>query len=163
MNSYKVKESFEITNRGVAVILESDLRLEPRKSYCAIITKPDGSVVETAACKELIYRSNPVPSDSEAWFLPNLSLSEVPVGSLVGVKEAPSHISELPRKYQTIKAIGHWLGMVLLVLGFALTITEKNGLYFIAGFVLYWFINYLFIRGYLESKLPEPLKDCDAK
>ena len=163
MNSYKVKESFEITNRGLAVVLETDLGLEPTKSYYAIITKPDGSTIETPARKELIYRSTPVPSEQEAWLLPNRSLSDVPNGSLVGVKEAFSDIPEIPKNFQIIKSIGHWLGMALVVLGFVLTFTLKNGLYFIAGFTLYWLINYLFIRGYLESKYIDVVKDIGAE
>ncbi len=56
------------------------------------------------------------------------------------------------KQFNSLKTIGHWVGMFFLVSGFALYLINKNGFYILAGIASYWLINYILIRDYIETK-----------
>jgi len=58
-----------------------------------------------------------------------------------------------PNRFEILKSFGHWIGLLFVALGVALTFMKDNAFYFLAGFVIYWLLNYLIIRGLVEKWL----------
>ena len=61
-------------------------------------------------------------------------------------------------RFEKIKAMGHWVGMCVLLVAFLLSI-KYSVAYIILGLLVYWVLNYWFIRRHLESKLHKNSKD----
>ena len=55
-------------------------------------------------------------------------------------------------QFKTLKVIGHYVGMLLLVACISLVFIKDNGLFILVGIVAYWVINYGIIRGFIENK-----------
>jgi len=55
-------------------------------------------------------------------------------------------------EFNKLKEIGHWLGMVIIFLGFLAFLNYKVEWYFFCGLLVYWLLNYGLIRGIIESK-----------
>ena len=56
-------------------------------------------------------------------------------------------------RFEILKFFGHWLGISFIAFGVALTFLKDNAFYFLSGFVIYWLLNYLLIRGLVEKWL----------
>ena len=63
--------------------------------------------------------------------------------------------------FNKLKNIGHWCGMLLFIVGMFAGIKYKNPLFFLAGILGYWVLNYLLIRGIFESRFVKP-SDADS-
>ncbi len=59
--------------------------------------------------------------------------------------------------FKKLRYLGHYLGMSLVIAGFALSFSyaRSNFPFFLIGFILYWAINYWFVRGIVETKYVE--------
>ncbi|MCK7598182.1 hypothetical protein M0G74_12940 [Microbulbifer sp. CAU 1566] len=78
---YEIVECFEITGRGVAVILDDISDRPVGKPLGVKVLKPDGDYVETVAFKEWLLRRMPTPIEKGAYILMGLHKEDIPSGS----------------------------------------------------------------------------------
>ena len=78
---YEIIEIFEITGRGVVVLLAETTEREVRKTHRVEVITPDGIVVSTDAYKQYMSRRQPTPVEKEVFLLKGLHKAGIPVGS----------------------------------------------------------------------------------
>lgn len=87
--TFKVVKTFNIEGHGVVLVGDkafSDF-LEIKSCDIEIIT-PNGDVLKGVAFKEwLLHASTPQPDDIEAFFIRGMKKSDIPIGSMVRVKQ----------------------------------------------------------------------------
>jgi hypothetical protein len=87
--TFKVVETFDIKGHGVLLVGDkafSDF-LEIKSCDIEIIT-PDGDILKGIAFKEWLLRSStPQTDEIEAFFIRGMNKSNIPIGSLVSVKQ----------------------------------------------------------------------------
>ena len=84
--SYRIIESFEITGRGLVVVVEETLdflgagrRLEVK------ITRPDDTVIEAIGFQEWLLRKQTAPAEKVVILLMGIEKSQVPIGSVLKI------------------------------------------------------------------------------
>ena len=80
---FTIEEAFNISSRGLAVILNRITDLEIRKEYKAKLFKSDDMELEVTAWKEFLLRRNPIPEEKEAFLLVGMKKEEVPIGTKI--------------------------------------------------------------------------------
>ena len=80
---FKVAETFEITGRGVVVVIAETVDLGVGKKLNATITRPDGSSFQVVATQEWFLRREPAPVEHVAFFLAGVSKLDVLLGSSI--------------------------------------------------------------------------------
>jgi len=78
-----IEEAFNITGRGVAVILDGITDLDIGKEYRAGLYFQDGSTIETTAFKEWLLRRNIEPIEKEAFMLSGIKKEDIPSGTRI--------------------------------------------------------------------------------
>lgn len=78
---YTVEETFEITGRGLVVILDRSTRASVGRPHAVRVITPSGRVFDTKAYKEWLLRRQPVVDEKEAFWLEGLHKSDVPRAS----------------------------------------------------------------------------------
>ncbi len=89
MTTFKVVETINIKGRGVVLRGDKPFSdfLEIKSCDVEIIT-PNGDVLKGVAFKEwLLGSSTPQPDEIEAFFVRGMKKSDIPIGSLVRVKQ----------------------------------------------------------------------------
>jgi hypothetical protein len=81
--SYKVVETFEITDRGVVVVIDETVDLGVGKKLAATIRRPDGSTFEAVAMQEWLLRRRLTPVEHLAFLLADIPKVDVPLGSTI--------------------------------------------------------------------------------
>lgn len=66
---YSIVEKFEITGRGVVVVIAEVTDRAPGKVYKVKIRGASGECIEAEAVKEWLLRKDPVPIEKEAYVL----------------------------------------------------------------------------------------------
>jgi hypothetical protein len=82
-SSFQVVEVFEITGRGLVAAFDELIEFVPSKQIMVIITRPDGTTIETQAFVEILLRRQPVVIEKSALLLKDLNRADVPIGSSV--------------------------------------------------------------------------------
>jgi hypothetical protein len=77
----RIVEAFEITGRGLVVVVDEQTDAPAGQRLSATIVQPDGSSVSVAATKEWLLRRATHPPEREAFLLIGLSMSETLVGA----------------------------------------------------------------------------------
>ena len=80
---YLIEEAFNITGRGVAVILDGITNLDVGKEYRARLYLQDASTIEATAFKEWILRRNIEPLEKEAFMLSGIKKEDIPSGTKI--------------------------------------------------------------------------------
>ena len=79
----RVLESFAISGRGTAVVLDGTSDLPVDRKLSAKVERPDGSVIEAMTYKQFVLRRAPLPSETEVFLLLSVEKTDVPDGSIV--------------------------------------------------------------------------------
>ena len=79
----RIVDQFQITGRGVVVVLDEATHWRAGSSLEAKIYRPDGTVISAIAEKEWLLRNASKRDEVEAFLLRGLSHSDVPNGSEV--------------------------------------------------------------------------------
>ena len=82
-SSYQITETFQITNRGLVVVIDEVIALYPGKPIVVKITCPNGAVIESTAYQELLLRYQPKALEKIALVLKELEKAQVPIGSYI--------------------------------------------------------------------------------
>ena len=78
----KIVERFQMTGRGLAVVVNEMTDLPVGKKLTARVVLSDGVELTASAYKEWLLRRNPrLPVEKEAFLLVGLDMSDVPEGS----------------------------------------------------------------------------------
>jgi hypothetical protein len=80
---FVIEESFNISGRGVAVVLNEITKLNVSKEYQAEILKPDGTLIKVTAFKEWLLRRNLTPPEIEAFMLTGIKNEEITNGTTI--------------------------------------------------------------------------------
>jgi hypothetical protein len=83
---YRILETFDITGRGVAVVIEEIPEFSVGKALLAKVICPDGTGIEATAYREWLLRRSPEPIEKCAFLLRGLEKSQVPVGSYLQIE-----------------------------------------------------------------------------
>lgn len=86
--AFTVEESFQITDRGLVIVVNGQTELEVGKEHSARITRPDGTIINAACYKEWLLRHQPVINEREGFLLVGVKKEQVPIGSKVEFNEA---------------------------------------------------------------------------
>ncbi|WP_044618165.1 hypothetical protein [Gynuella sunshinyii] len=78
---YEILETFEITGRGVVVVISEITNHTVATRYPVQVVTPDGNVLTTTANKEWLLRRQSSPIEQAGYLLTGLSRDEVPSGS----------------------------------------------------------------------------------
>lgn len=81
---FRITECFQITGRGVAVVIDGTTELPVMRLLRASVTRSDGSVETYRAWKEWMRRP---PLEVEAFLLVGAEVQQVPIGSLIELHE----------------------------------------------------------------------------
>jgi hypothetical protein len=81
----RVIDTFEISGRGVVVVVDETTDLQVSKKLFASVMRPDGSAILAGAFKEFRHLK---PGEKEAFLLMGLSKSDVPIGSYLQFKDS---------------------------------------------------------------------------
>ena len=87
--TFKVVEAFSIRGHGVVLVGDNTFSefLETKSCDVEIIT-PSGDVLKGVAFKEwLLGSSTPQPNQIEAFFVRGMNKADIPIGSMVRVKQ----------------------------------------------------------------------------
>lgn len=82
-----IEEQFQITGRGLVVVVSVNTELPTGRAVRATLHLPDGSTRICEAFKEWILRRNAEPLEKEGFFLPGLTRFDVPTGTLVELED----------------------------------------------------------------------------
>jgi len=74
---YKIADVFQITGRGVIVVIDETTDKVPGKPISAKVETSDGKTLVSMACKEFILFRNPKPLEKEAFVLEDLHKDEL--------------------------------------------------------------------------------------
>ena len=85
---FKITETFEITGRGVVVVIAETVDLGVGKKLAATITKSDGSSFPAVAMQEWLLQREPAPVEHAAFLLAGVNKLDVPLGSTVEFNQA---------------------------------------------------------------------------
>ena len=87
--TFKVVEAFNIKGRGVVLLGDNSCSDFLEIKSCDIeITTPHGDVLKGVGFKEWLLRSStPQPDETEAFFIRGMNKSDIPIGSMVRVKQ----------------------------------------------------------------------------
>ncbi|HTR45483.1 MAG TPA: hypothetical protein VMH06_07210 [Thermodesulfovibrionales bacterium] len=87
--TFKVVEAFDIRGHGVLLVGDKAFSDFREIKTCDIeIIKPNGDVLKGVAFKEwLLYSTTPEPDEIEAFFIRGMNKSDIPIGSMVRVKQ----------------------------------------------------------------------------
>ncbi len=87
--TFKVVETFNIKGHGVILVGDKSFSDFHEIKSCDIeIITPNGDVLKGVAFKEwLLGSSTPQPNEIEAFFIRGMKKSEIPIGSMVRVKQ----------------------------------------------------------------------------
>ena len=55
-------------------------------------------------------------------------------------------------QFRKLRINGQIIGALILLISITLMIMRGNGLYFLAGYLIFWIINYGVIHGYIGSR-----------
>ena len=80
---FTIEEAFNISGRGVAVVLSGVTDLGIGKEYKAKLFNLDAETLEVTAWKEWLLRRNPVIEEKEAFLLVGVKKEEVPIGTTI--------------------------------------------------------------------------------
>ncbi|MGH1541912.1 MAG: hypothetical protein ACRBHB_15910 [Arenicella sp.] len=75
---YTIIEKFEITGRGVVVVIDECTERVPGKAYNVMISADDSQNISAEAFKEWFLRRNPKPVEKEAYMLKGLHKKDIP-------------------------------------------------------------------------------------
>ncbi len=78
---HEIVETFEITGRGAAVIIDEVPQRSVGKPHQVEILTPDGEVIRAEAYKEWLLRRQPTPIEKEAYLLKGIHKNRIPPGS----------------------------------------------------------------------------------
>jgi hypothetical protein len=87
--TFKVVEAFNIKGHGVVVVGDKACSDFLEIKACDIeIIMPNGDVLKDVCFKEWLLRSStPQPDETDAFFIRGRTKSEIPIGSMVRVKQ----------------------------------------------------------------------------
>jgi hypothetical protein len=101
----RVLETFEI-ERGLVIAVEASTGLPVGKRLTASVTREDGTTLSAVAFKEWLLRRDPRPLENEAYLLPGLKKTDVPVGSEVRLELAfalgKAHSASVAAQFQSL-------------------------------------------------------------
>lgn len=84
MGATIVRETFFISGRGVAALLDGDvLPLVPGRLNALLLEADGGATIKAGAIEEWALTANPQWRDRQALLFPSASLSDIPVGARV--------------------------------------------------------------------------------
>src|SRR5438270_4421090 len=81
--SFPIQDTFEITGRGVVILIKGLVEEPEGYSLHARVRTPDGSIVEAQAYREIIMRLQPEPHEREGFLLAGIAKEAIPIGSEV--------------------------------------------------------------------------------
>ena len=82
-NAYSIKERFEITGRGVVIVIDEVTNRVPGKAYCVEVTGIDGQKIIAQAFKELLLRRHQVPIEYEAYVVKDVHAQDISDESVI--------------------------------------------------------------------------------
>lgn len=88
LSSYKIVETFEISGRGVVVIITETVDLGVGKKLAATIRRPDGTSFDAIAMQEWLLRRTVTAVEHAAFLLADVPKRNVPLGSTINFGEA---------------------------------------------------------------------------
>ena len=86
--TYKIIDTFEITNRGLVILGDATCDAIHVGKTCEIsIRTPTGDTVNRTGFKEWPRRKTAEPLDTEAYLVVGVSKSDVPIGSVATITQ----------------------------------------------------------------------------
>ena len=84
MGATTIRETFSISGRGVAALLDGDLLpLVPGRLNALLLEVNGGATIKVKAVQEWALMATPQWHDRQALLFPSASLSDIPVGARV--------------------------------------------------------------------------------
>ncbi|MES2070026.1 MAG: hypothetical protein V4488_06735 [Pseudomonadota bacterium] len=85
---YKIIESFKISGRGTAVVIEEFVNVKAGKQIQVIVIRPDGTSFKAKAYQEWLLRRHSTLVEEVAFLLIDIEKDEVPANSLIELVDA---------------------------------------------------------------------------
>lgn len=80
---FAIEEKFQITGRGVVVVVAVVTELPVGRELQATLSLPDGTRLEGPAWKESLLRLGPMPHEKEAYLLVGRTKAEISEGTVI--------------------------------------------------------------------------------
>jgi translation elongation factor EF-Tu-like GTPase len=79
--SHTIEETFQVTERGTVVVLNTATNQPRGRALNVHITRPDGTSISCEAFKEILLRHSLPPLENDAFLLKGVVKTDIPIGS----------------------------------------------------------------------------------